>query len=39
MLFNENRQCYQLTVGYACDKQIGNTGGLGAVFGREFQCA
>lgn len=52
MLFNEQGQCYQLTVGYPCDRsvchaacvlpgaltssdnrQIGNTGGLGAVFG------
>jgi len=33
MLFNERKQCYQLTVGYSCDKQVGNTGGLGAVFG------
>eukprot|EP00960_Hanusia_phi_P003999 117430-Hanusia_phi.AAC.2 len=33
MLFNEAGQCYQLTVGYPCDRQIGNTGGLGAVFG------
>jgi len=33
MLFDEEGRCYQLTVGYSCDRQIGNTGGLGAVFG------
>lgn len=34
MLFNERGECTQLTVGYVMDKQIGNTGGLGGVFGR-----
>ena len=33
MLFDEAGKCTQLTVGYVMDKQIGNTGGLGAVFG------
>ena len=33
MLFDEAGACTQLTVGYVMDKQIGNTGGLGAVFG------
>lgn len=33
MLFDEQGRCYQLTVGYCCDRQTGNTGGLGAVFG------
>lgn len=33
MLFDEQGRCYQLTVGYSCDRQTGNTGGLGAVFG------
>ena len=33
MLFNERGECTQLTVGYVMDKQIGNTGGLGGVFG------
>lgn len=33
MCFNEQGQCTQLTVGYVMDRQLGNTGGLGAVFG------
>lgn len=33
MLFNEAGKCYTLTVGYAMDKRIGNTEGLGGVFG------
>lgn len=33
MLFNEQGECYTLTVGYAMDKRIGNTEGLGGVFG------
>jgi hypothetical protein len=33
MLFNEQGQVYTLTVGYAMDKRIGNTEGLGGVFG------
>ena len=27
------RECTQLTVGYVMDKQLGNTGGLGGVYG------
>lgn len=33
MLFNERGQVYTLTVGYCMDKRIGNTEGLGGVFG------
>ena len=33
MLFNERGECTQLTAGYVMDKQVGNTGGLGGVFG------
>eukprot|EP00933_Yihiella_yeosuensis_P005356 TRINITY_DN109856_c0_g1_i1.p1 TRINITY_DN109856_c0_g1~~TRINITY_DN109856_c0_g1_i1.p1 ORF type:complete len:281 (-),score=61.83 TRINITY_DN109856_c0_g1_i1:38-880(-) len=33
MLFNEDGKCYTLTVGYCMDKRIGNTEGLGGVFG------
>jgi len=33
MLFDEQGKCYTLTVGYAMDKRIGNTDGLGGVFG------
>jgi hypothetical protein len=33
MLFNERGECAQLTVGYVMDKTLGNTGGLGGVFG------
>ena len=33
MLFNKKGECTQLTVGYVMDKTIGNTGGLGGVFG------
>jgi hypothetical protein len=33
MRFNARGECEQLTVGYVMDKQIGNTGGLGGVFG------
>ncbi|XRB03451.1 GONST5 protein [Pycnococcus provasolii] len=33
MTFNVDGQCTQLTVGYVLDKQLGNTGGLGGVFG------
>jgi hypothetical protein len=33
MLFNEKGQCYTLTVGYTMDKRIGNTDGLGGLFG------
>merc|ERR1712203_254049 len=32
MLFDEQGKCYTLTVGYAMDKRIGNTEGLGAMF-------
>jgi len=33
MLFDEDGQCYTLTVGYVMDKRIGNTGGMGGLFG------
>mmetsp|Transcript_39470 Transcript_39470/g.86043 ORF Transcript_39470/g.86043 Transcript_39470/m.86043 type:complete len:288 (-) Transcript_39470:269-1132(-) len=33
MLFNEQGECYTLTVGYCMDKRIGNTEGLGGLFG------
>ena len=33
MSFNEDGQCYKLTGGYSVDRTVGNTGGLGAVFG------
>jgi hypothetical protein len=33
MLFDERGKCYTLTVGYCMDKRIGNTEGLGGVFG------
>eukprot|EP00747_Dinoflagellata_sp_TGD_P194426 gnl/TRDRNA2_/TRDRNA2_61803_c0_seq1.p1 gnl/TRDRNA2_/TRDRNA2_61803_c0~~gnl/TRDRNA2_/TRDRNA2_61803_c0_seq1.p1 ORF type:complete len:290 (-),score=49.44 gnl/TRDRNA2_/TRDRNA2_61803_c0_seq1:267-1136(-) len=33
MLFNAEGKVYTLTVGYAMDKRIGNTDGLGGVFG------
>lgn len=33
MLFDEQGKCYTLTVGYCMDKRIGNTEGLGGVFG------
>jgi hypothetical protein len=33
MRFNAAGECTQLTVGYVMDRQLGNTGGLGAVFG------
>ena len=33
MLFNTKGESTQLTVGYVLDKTIGNTGGLGGVFG------
>mgnify|MGYP002862563143 FL=1 len=33
MLFNERGEATQLTVGYVMDRQLGNTGGLGGVFG------
>jgi len=33
MLFDEEGKCYTLTVGYCMDKRIGNTDGLGGVFG------
>lgn len=33
MLFDEEGKCYTLTVGYTMDKRIGNTNGLGALFG------
>eukprot|EP00186_Timspurckia_oligopyrenoides_P005034 CAMPEP_0182441792 /NCGR_PEP_ID=MMETSP1172-20130603/791_1 /TAXON_ID=708627 /ORGANISM="Timspurckia oligopyrenoides, Strain CCMP3278" /LENGTH=196 /DNA_ID=CAMNT_0024636327 /DNA_START=234 /DNA_END=824 /DNA_ORIENTATION=- len=33
LLFDENGKCYTLTAGYTMDKRIGNTDGLGALFG------
>jgi len=33
MLFNEQGQVYTMTVGYTMDKRIGNSNGLGAMFG------
>jgi len=33
MTFNELGECTELTGGYIMDKNIGNTGGLGGVFG------
>lgn len=33
MLFDQDAKCYTLTVGYCMDKRIGNTDGLGGVFG------
>ncbi|CAK9036170.1 GDP-mannose transporter GONST5, partial [Durusdinium trenchii] len=33
MLFNEKGECYTLTVGYCMDKRIGNSEGVGGVFG------
>jgi hypothetical protein len=33
MLFDESGKCYTMTVGYCMDKRIGNTDGLGGVFG------
>merc|ERR1712050_513138 len=33
MLFDEQGKCYTVTVGYCMDKRIGNTEGLGGVFG------
>mmetsp|Transcript_77902 Transcript_77902/g.137992 ORF Transcript_77902/g.137992 Transcript_77902/m.137992 type:complete len:295 (+) Transcript_77902:71-955(+) len=33
MLFDTSGKCYTLTVGYCMDKRIGNTEGLGGVFG------
>ena len=33
MLFNSAGEATQLTVGYVMDRQLGNTGGLGGVFG------
>lgn len=33
MLFDEAGKCYTLTVGYVMDRRIGNTGGLGGLFG------
>ena len=32
-LFDEAGRCYRLTTGYVMDKSVGNTGGLGALFG------
>jgi hypothetical protein len=33
MLFNEQGECYTLTVGYVMDKRVGNTDGIGGMFG------
>eukprot|EP00466_Bigelowiella_natans_P009066 jgi/Bigna1/133749/aug1.22_g8457 len=33
MCFDSNGSVYRLTMGYAVDRKMGNTGGLGAVFG------
>jgi len=33
MSFNRDGECYKLTGGYSVDRTVGNTGGLGAVFG------
>lgn len=33
MVFNEQGQCNKFTIGYVMDKTLGNTGGLGGVFG------
>jgi hypothetical protein len=33
MLFDKEGKCYTLTVGYTMDKRIGNTNGLGGMFG------
>jgi hypothetical protein len=33
MLFDEQGKCYTMTVGYCMDKRIGNTEGVGGVFG------
>jgi len=33
MSFNRSGECYKLTGGYSVDKTVGNTGGLGGVFG------
>jgi len=33
MLFDKDGRCYTLTVGYCMDKRIGNTDGLGGMFG------
>lgn len=33
LLFNEQGKCYTLTIGYCMDKRIGDTEGLGGLFG------
>ena len=33
LLFDESGKAYTLTVGYSMDRRIGNTGGLGGLFG------
>lgn len=33
MSFNREEECYKLTGGYSVDRTVGNTGGLGGVFG------
>lgn len=36
MLFDESGKVYTLTVGYVMDRRIGNTGGMGGLFGPLF---
>lgn len=36
LLFDEQRKAYTLTVGYVMDRRIGNTGGMGGLFGPLF---
>eukprot|EP00092_Neocalanus_flemingeri_P035675 GFUD01038841.1.p1 GENE.GFUD01038841.1~~GFUD01038841.1.p1 ORF type:complete len:269 (+),score=72.90 GFUD01038841.1:50-856(+) len=33
MSFNREGECYKMTGGYSVDRTVGNTGGLGAIFG------
>ena len=36
MVFNETGQCTKVTIGVVMDRQLGNTGGLGGLFGILF---
>ena len=36
MSFNEQGECTKLTIGVVMDRQLGNTGGLGGLFGILF---